>query len=228
MSTEKKKIVLINASPRTAGHTASGTLLSLCAKQMMSDVLDIRTVHVRESMRSGRRDHDFADMLHADALVFFFPLYIFCLPGLLMRYLQDFHSYFLAHPHPSGATRVYAVVNCGFPEPDINEEAVRVFRSFSEKIDADFRFGILIGCGPMVATEAEMPYMKKTGIKLKSAFATLHADVLAEAPGDVRDLQIEAGVPRRLYFLFGDKSWVRSARRNGLKNKDIYRRPYRA
>src|SRR5690554_2056681 len=161
MMTEKKKVVLINASPRTAEHTASAALLARCAEQMTAEHMIIRSIRVRESMGSDRRDSDFEDMRHADALVFFFPLYIFCLPGLLMRYLQDYHEYVLAHPHPAGTPRIYAVVNCGFPEPDINREAVRVIRSFSGKIGADFRYGVMIGCGPMVTAAAEAPFMRK-------------------------------------------------------------------
>lgn len=72
-------------------------------------------------------------MLHADALIFVFPLYIFCLPAILMRFLQDYRRYLTDHTNETGRMLVYAIVNCGFQESDINSEAVRVVRSFSEK-----------------------------------------------------------------------------------------------
>jgi FMN-dependent NADH-azoreductase len=50
--------------------------------------LRVQRVRVRDSFAKKRTEADFEAMLRAERVVFIFPLYIFCLPGMLMRYLQ--------------------------------------------------------------------------------------------------------------------------------------------
>jgi hypothetical protein len=146
-----------------------------------------------------------------------------------MRFLQDYHQYRAEHPEKGKKAKGYAVVNCGFPEPEINEEAVRVIRSFSQKIEADFRFGVLIGSGGLISGAKDAPFMKKTMEKITGAFETMKSDVLeiSQAERTAENIYITPNFPRRLYLFMGSTGWRMMARKNGLKRKDLYRRPYR-
>ena len=50
--------------------------------------------------------------------------------------MQDYAAFVQTQPDNENKAAVYTVVNCGFPEPDINREAVRVIKSFSDKVGA--------------------------------------------------------------------------------------------
>ena len=83
----------------------------------------------------------------------------------------------MEHEQTAVKMKVYAVVNCGFPEPGINLEAVRVIRSFSQHINAQFRCGVLIGGGAMLREARNAPFMKKSIKSLNDAFAAIARDI---------------------------------------------------
>ncbi|MGE5423225.1 MAG: flavodoxin, partial [Ignavibacteriales bacterium] len=126
-----KRVVLISASPKIGESTASDALVDLQEGQMQASGLLYERVNVRQCFTKKTTESAFVTMAEADALVITFPLYFFCLPGMLQRFLQDYYQFHLQHHDASKLPRVYAVVNCGFPEASINAEAVRVIKSFS-------------------------------------------------------------------------------------------------
>jgi hypothetical protein len=227
MMQDLKKVVLINGSPKVSLPSASGFLNSLGEESMGSDAFQVSRVNVRNSLTHKGWDKDFEVMLEADALVFTFPLYIFCLPGIMMRFLQDYYAFIQKNGSDARKTKVYTIVNCGFPEAGINSEAVEVIRCFSKKIGADFRFGSMVGGGGMLVEDAKnAPFMKKTFAELEGAFRLMAQDIqgsLAEIP---ESISIEINFPRRLYLFMGNRGWFGLAKKNGLKKKQLYARPY--
>jgi multimeric flavodoxin WrbA len=213
-----KKIVIVNGSPRADGTTTSAFLSGLAEKKLASEGWQVKQVNVRKSLK-GDTQPDFAAMRGADALLFVFPLYFFCVPGILMRFLQDYASYCADNPGEA-AQKIYAAVNCGFPEPEINMEAVRVIESFSRHTGAEFGFGLCIGCGPMIMQANNAPFMK-------SLFAGLDGAFLRMAKGEGGDnLMLAPRFPRRLYYMAGNMGWGQMAKTNKLKKKELYRKPY--
>jgi len=227
MSEETKKIVVISASPRTDETSTSEFLAVIGAQRMKETDADIYRIDVRRSMARKQTETDFAAMLRADALVLIFPLYFFCLPGMLMRFLEDYYNYYRQNKENAGGSRVYAVINCGFPEPDINTEAARVIESFCEKTGSFFRFSVLIGGGGMLQGAKDAPFMKKTMAALKRAFGLMIEDTFQSGNEPLNDILLSIRFPRKLYFFMGGIGWTSQAKKNGLKKADLYRRPYR-
>ncbi len=227
MTGNTKNIVLINASPKVNEASVSGILTEFAENQMKTNGIHTEHIAVRESISRKQTEHDFEIMQKADTLVIAFPLYIFCLPGILMRFLQDYVSYCKQHEITARDVKVYAVVNCGFPEPDINEDAVHVIKSFSEKIGASFRFGVMIGGGGMLLGAKDAPFMKKTMGSLNNAFEKIAKEVQGESYPETENISISMNVPRKFYLFMGGRGWVHSAKKNGLTKKDLYRKPYR-
>jgi multimeric flavodoxin WrbA len=228
MSQDPKNIVLISASPKIGEPAASDLLAAIQEDRMKADGISLTRINVRQCLTKKDCGTAFADMLQADALVFTFPLYFFCLPGMLMRFLQDYQQYYGQHADLARKARVFAVVNCGFPEAGINEEAVRVIQSFSAKVDAKFRFGVMIGGGGMLLGAKDAPVLKKTMAELNRAFDLMTQDILNEGDDPLADVLIPVSFPRRLYFFMGNRGWISSASKNDLKKKDLYRKPYRS
>jgi multimeric flavodoxin WrbA len=227
MSTNKNT-VLINASPKINGESVSGYLVSMLSDRIGPSGVNKTIINVRQSLTKHQTKHDFSVIFKADAIVIVFPLYIFCTPALLMRFLEDYYHYYSETTKISGNQKVYAIVNCGFPEAGINREAVRVIQSFSRHINAEYRFGILIGSGGMLIGAKGAPFMKKALIKLQNAFDEIKNDSLNNGHQNLEDVLINVNFPRRLYLFMGDRGFISAARKNGLKKKDMLRKPYRA
>ena len=108
----------------------------------------------------------------------------------------------------AGHQKVYTIVNCGFPEAEINTEAARVIQSFSRHINADFRFGTLIGNGGMLLGAKGTPFMKKALLKLQNAFDEIKTDSPNNGHQKLEDVLINVNFPRRLYFFMGDRDFI--------------------
>jgi multimeric flavodoxin WrbA len=227
MNNEPIRMVLINSSPKISNESVSNFLLTLAKNQMPAGRLQLSEINVRQSFSTKQTAGDFGKMLGADALLFAFPLYFFCLPGMLMRFLQDYQQFLSQQDSKTKATRIFAAVNCGFPEPQINEEAIKVMDSFSHKIGAEFRLGIMLGSGGMIIGAQNAPFMKKTMDKLNEAFKSIGEDVLNRGQLPLENVYISANFPRRLYLWMADRGWKSTARKNGLKKEDLLRMPYK-
>lgn len=226
MNNETKNVVLINGSPKTAGVSVSGTLASVLEQRLSSAGMSVKNICVRKNI-SADNEQDFRSIMTADALVLLFPLYFYCLPGLLIRYLQDFYEFFERHKgETAGGLNIYALANCGFPESSNNTEALGVIKSFSAHINAAYRFGISLGSGSMFGVQGA-PFMKKPMAAIDAAFSVI-ADDVANGKEPLGDISIQVKMPKFLYFLGGNMAWNKMASINGLKKKDLYRKPYGA
>jgi len=224
-----KNIVLVSASPKINEQSVSKEFLEMAGNQINSDLYSKTLIDVRKSFLTHNLAEDFETLAQADVMIISFPLYYFCLPGMLTRFLVDYQNYYTAPGNIKKHVKVYAIVNCGFPEPEINLEAVRVIKSFSQHINAEFRFGVLIGGGPMMVAAKEAPFMKKAVQKLNSAFTSITADIQDEISTTMDSIYIGVNFPfsRHLYYFMGGRGWITMARKNGLKIKELYKKPYR-
>jgi hypothetical protein len=236
-----KRVVIINGSPKLS-HKASFSsflmmqLSEICKQEAFEPIV----CNARACQKESKEAEMFEIMAEADALVFMVPLYFFCLPGNLMQFLTSFEESLNGkRRHKTG---VYAIVHCGFPEPDICNEAVEVLKCFSKSIGASFRFGAMIGGGSMIPATIEAPFMRKTKRQIQKAMETIKEDVARsvhaselDSNSDTENVSerpvletqmIRANFPRRMYFFMGNRQWHAAARRNGLKTSDLYRRPH--
>lgn len=223
-----KNIVLISASPKINEESVSGYLVSMLGDRIGNDGVNKTIINVRQSLTKHQTQNDYDVISKADAIVIVFPLYIFCVPAMLTRFLEDYYHYYSETGKVTGSPKIYAIVNCGFPEAEINREAVRVIRSFSRHINAEFRFGILIGSGGMLLGAKGAPFMKKALIKLQNAFDEIKDDYLSDGHQNIEEVLINVNFPRRLYFFMGDRGFISAAHKNHLTKKDMLCKPYRA
>ena len=221
-----KNVVLISASPKVGQKSVSDFCIKMAEKLIDGDGLRKRIVNVRESITHYKTLQDFEAMAEADAIIIAFPLYVFCMPGMLTRFLEDYYSFHIERKKTENGAKVYAIINCGFPEPEINREAAMVIKSFCRHINAQYRFSVLIGGGGMMLHAKDAPFMKKTLASLNNAFSEIIRDARDSRCSGRNSICIKMNFPRRLYFFMAHMDWVRSARKNGLKKKDLYRAPY--
>ena len=223
-----KNIVLINASPKINEPSVSEYLVDAVGSHIDEATANKYSISVRSSITKRKTQEDFDAISKADAVIITFPLYVFCLPGMLMRFLEDYQQHYIESGRNASHAKVYAIVNCGFPEPGINLEAVRVIRSFCQHVNMNFRFGILIGGGGMLLGTRDAPFMKKTMQNLHDAFATIVQDIENHDLKNMDNISITMNFPRRIYLFMGNRGWFAQARKNGLKKKELYKRPYQS
>ena len=216
-------MVVLAASPKPQGQAASDRLAQIAAETLRGETADVQIIHAGETLAKEKTDEAFAAMAAADALIVVFPLYIFCLPGLTMRFLQRYWQYALQLPARK-QTAVYSVINCGFPEPEINGEASRVVGRFAQAVGGRYGFGILIGGGGMAAMQASP--VKRMLAEYREALLRIRAEIEAGTCAPAENVNLRIRFPRRLYLFMGNVGWRRWVRRYGGKVSDLYARPY--
>jgi putative NADPH-quinone reductase len=172
-----KNIVLINGSPKVNEEAVSGYFIETAGSHINDALCKKTFINIRQSFTMHKTYEDFEAISNADALIIAFPLYVFCMPGILTRFLEDYYKFYIKTKKNKNNLKVYAIVNCGFPEPDINLEAVNVIKSFCCHINANFRFGILLGGGAMFLGAKDAPFMKKTLSSLNNEFSKIASDI---------------------------------------------------
>ena len=224
MSRTKKKIALITASPKVDQEWAvSDFLVRYGEKLMSSERVETQIIPVRHTIMRHETAKAFEWMQAADAMILIFPLYFFCLPAMLTRFLQDFAS---AYPSAVPGARVYAIVNCGFPEPQINEEAMRVIEQFAKQTGRVYLGGVMIGCGGMILGAQGAPFMRPIFHRIDELFDRVKDDVFGAGLQPCGVEAVSVNFPRSIYFLAGNAGWHSMSRKNHLRRRDLYRKPY--
>lgn len=224
MSESIKKVVLVSASPKVDQDWAVSVFLAKYGEEKLQSAgLSVETIRVRHALMHHETDPAFDTLQSADAMVLIFPLYFFCMPAMLTRFLQDFVA---KYPTAEQTSNVYAIVNCGFPESDINMEALRVVECFAKQTNRAFLGGVMIGGGGMVIGAKDAPFMRPIFDLVDGLFARVSQDTLSAQPGPAQIAEASPKFPRWLYFIGGNAGWHSMARKHHITPKDIRRKPY--
>lgn len=214
-------IVLLNGSPRMKGST-SMKLLELFNNRLGNDC-NATVIEASRSILHKKQLQDYACMAKAEAIVIAFPLYVYCLPGALIEFLAGYRDY-IGRIEKRSEQKIYAIINCGFPESRINDDAALVIKSFCKEIRAEYRFSVLIGSGGMLQPLKAMPAVHKMWKHIGSAFDQIVCDVCGK---NVRaDIHIDSRLPKKLFFFIGQTNFSVISRINGIKKNQLLRMPY--
>ena len=221
---QKERVVILSASPKVDQSSAVSAYLATYGESLLVDEqTEVQIIPVRQALLHHETAQAYAAMASAHAIIVIFPLYFYCMPAMLTRFLQDYIS---AYPQPSACAKVYAIVNCGFPEPEINREAVRVIDCFSRRAGFDFGGGVMVGCGGMIFAAKDAPFMKPVFDALDRLFLQAKSGLPLDGAAEPEIVSVAVKFPRALYFLGGNAGWKSTARKNKLTKRDLYRKPY--
>ena len=227
MTNPVKKVVLISASPKVRQNKALSEYLTLLEKDTFTaDGITVECINVKSCATGNTGPQAFKSILTADFIVINFPLYVYCLPGLLMRFLQDYYKYYLEHKNNCREQKVFAVANCGFPEPVISDDAIGVIKSFSAKIGAQFCFGVSIGAGGLIMGMKDKPHTQKAQGCIAEAFSLIKTHILHGSSGPQENIYIEPGLPKEQVLAIIDDVWMRAAQHSGLGKQSLFKKVY--
>ena len=217
-------ICYINGSPK-GNNSSSFFFISKLKEEMDETSYNKFYIHAASSIHSRTIQDDFKTVDNADILIIAFPLYIYSVPGSLMRFLEDYYTH-LKTLNTKKDIRVYAVVNCAFPDPTINNEAVRVLKNFCARLNLNWRFAVSIGAGGLVGAAKKIKFMDNLCSKVYDSLYDINNDIETKSEAPVENRYAAPSSSMLLYGRIGKTNWVRAAMSNGLSEEDLYKKPY--
>ncbi len=192
-----RNVCLINGSLR-GKHASSLAFLKDVDRVLPDRECDKTVITVRARLKGGYSEDTLMSIARADALIFIFPLYDYGLPGALMGLLEDYFRCTRTGNEHKREAKVYVVVNCGFPRPEITGEVVRVVKNFCRRLALNWRFAVCIGAGPVVVATSKIPFLD---LELKRAWADLASDIRVDADEPHPDYFIKPVIPEPILLM---------------------------
>lgn len=209
------KALLLVGSPRK-GRSASETLGAYLLSALEAHGAETEKLYVYPALRSEERlDALVSATAAAELVIFSAPLYVDALPAAVTELLEILHRRLADHQRP-GEQRLVAISNCGFPEAEQNDIALRIYRCFARQAGFTWAGGLAMGGGEMIKGR---PLKKSSGMARNVLAALdLAAEALAERKSvsqEAVDLMAEPLVPAWIYRSMGNIGWHVQALQKG-------------
>ena len=206
-------IALINASPKFR-ESASGALLNMMKGYLSGAEVSEYAVHKPELS-----EDTLAGLNAAGAWVFLFPLYIDGIPSHLLSVLARIGE----AADISKNKHIYAVVNLGFYEGVQADVSLEIMKNWCERCGFTWGGGAGLGGAGGLAYMPQMPQGKGPRAPFDSALEKLSETAVSR--GVTENIYVSIGFPRSLYRLGGQTGWRKMIKANGLKKRDLGRKP---
>lgn len=209
-------IAMINGSPKPA-NSNSGIMLG------MLDPL-ISTGNELAYYTPNKRPltpEQYSELCRMDVLVIAFPLYVDGIPSHLFRLLATLEEYLKSEREQE--IYVYALINNGFYEGSQNHIALDILKHWCTRAGVHFGQALGQGAGEMMGFLEKVPPGKGPLKNLGKAMQSL-ADNIGSRSAD-ESMLFSPNFPRFAWKFSATHSfWNATARKNGLKKKDILKR----
>lgn len=212
------KITMINGSPK-AKNSASETLLSMLKKECGQEAGEI--VWNKSQVQEG----ELSEVLESDVLVIAFPLYIDSVPSHLLRCLMQAEEYVRLHGKRENTRekiRVYVLLNNGFFQGKQNIPAIEVMKHWADRCGFVFGQAVGVGGGGMISFIKAVPDGHGPKKNLTCALREMAGNIAQGKSGET--LVFELNYPALAYKWQAEYGWRMSAKKNGLKRKDLDKR----
>lgn len=204
-------IALINASPKPKDSASALLLADL--KQFLAGA-DVTEIALRKPSVSAET---IRALRGAQSWVIACPLYVDGLPGHLLSCLEQLE------PETAPGTRVYGLMNCGFPEGIQNETALRMMANWCARAGALWCGGIGVGAGGSLSAFASLGPLSGPKAPVGKALRQMAGSILSCAAQE--NLYPSVGLPRPIYSAAAHFNWIQRIRANGGQPKDLTARP---
>ena len=203
-----RSAALGSAGPRGAGSATA---------HLLGDLAEALAVYARRARMEApelvdvpcprTRAADAEELAGCDTVLLGYPLYVDALPSGLVDLLVQWRG------SVAPGTRVYALANMGFFEPEQILPSFSVIESFCAAAGAHWMGGVAVGGGGMTLPTAGTPRMGMLRRPVSEALDRLIAAIRSgTAAGE--DL-VRPAVPRVAYRLAAEAQWRRMARESG-------------
>lgn len=223
-----KKICFVNGSPRSK-NSCSQYIIDLLKELLDSNAMQPDDVYIAGCIKSNQEAGAFRKMADADSIIFAFPLYIDSIPSHMLSFLHQFDHYLKNDGFTNGkkGPDVYAIINNGFIEGQQNKNAARIMQHFTSSVGFNWRFAVGVGAGEfMRESKQDIPIQSKMKKKVYRAFMKLKKDIESNEVSCEKNIFSNPVMPRTLFMFAAGRHWVRLGKKNNLKKKELYSRPW--
>jgi hypothetical protein len=222
-------VLLLNGSPKCE-KSNSRQIGKFLVDRLKEKGLKSEEAFIARLVKSSQESEKLLRLVNtAGIIVFTTPLYVDSLPSFTIKAMEVIRDHRVADPQVEDPLLV-AVMNCGFPEKEHMEIALKIIKDFSE--EANLRWGGAIVVGMGMALNGE-PLSEKNGMTRNlTKGLSLAAVALAEGqpvPPEAEELASKSFLPlflaKTMLRAFGKRMWNNQAKSNGVK-PNMYARPY--
>lgn len=150
---------------------------------------------------------------NGENIVFSFPLYADSLPAYFLGFLRRLEQLTKGIVSDS---RIYVIVNNGFYDDYQNNLAIKVMWKWCEKCGLKKGRALAVGAGGMAQAA---PIGKGPMAKVGTALEQMAEDIKNDVSGDT--IYTKPILPRCMYKIAGNFSFVAEGKKNGLSRKQI-------
>lgn len=198
-----KKISFVNGSP-SGKRATSLILLKDIASKINGSKFEKTFLSLHLKRNGNNSTETLENLANSDAIIFAFPLYAYTMPSALTKLMIDFHEYIKEKGLEQERINIYAYVNSGYSQPFVNEEALRVMRNYCKRTGLQWRFGVQIGGGLLVAMMRNVPLVN---LKLRKTYKMIQNDILSPGEKEIKDVQIKPIIPKFMTDYLKDSPW---------------------
>jgi hypothetical protein len=209
-------IAMINGSPKPA-KSNSGIMLKMLGP-LISTGNELTYYHPNKQPLTPA---GYSELCRIDVLVFAFPLYVDGIPSHLFRLLAALEEYLKSEREQE--IYVYAMINNGFYEGTQNHIALDILKNWCIRAGVHFGQGLGQGAGEMMGSLEKIPPGKGPLKNLGKAMQRMAANIQSRSADE--SLLFSPNFPRFAWKFSATHSfWNATAKKNGLKRKDILRK----
>ncbi len=206
-------VVLLNGSMRSRNGNSAKLARALAGRLSGTpESIDLKD-HLRDLPALVRR------LDAAETIVLCVPLYVDGLPSQVIRLMEEFRR-----SGAGGAKRIYVLANMGLYESCQLVNLFEAVRQWCGLMGFAYGGGLGVSAGELLGTLMEtIPLgLGPTRNVFEGMKKLASAIDRGESPGE---LYAEPYMfPRGLYIFIANTNWDRTARKNGLRPRDLYRR----
>lgn len=207
-----RRLILLNASMRYA----NGNSAKLAAQLDRQLTKERETVNLVQYLN---RMDELLKMLEEDCdLVLCMPLYVDGLPSQLIRMME-----MMQEKYKGKTKKVYILANMGLYENRQLASLFEAVRQWCRKMDFDYCGGLGVSAGELVGGFMDILGLERWPLaKVADGMNRLSRAVNSESAAS----DIFCGphhFPRFIYIAIANSGWKRMAKKNGIREKDLYR-----
>jgi multimeric flavodoxin WrbA len=224
-----RNVLLLIGSPRGEGSNshAIGKFLADKLEEkglLLEEAFATRLVNTGEGTEKLLKSVD-----NADIIILATPMYVDSFPSPTIKALELIHEHQKA-VFPAKSQMLVAIINCGFPEKEQMDIALKILRNFAQESNFKWGGGIRVGWGMALNSE---PLNEKKGMtrKLTKGLSLASVNLSEGQPlsKEAEDLASTLFVPlflaKTMTRLFLNRGWNKLAKGNNAQDK-MYDRPY--
>jgi multimeric flavodoxin WrbA len=226
-----KKAILLIGSPK-GFDSSSASLGSYLISKLEKYDIQTERLHLHSEIASKVKKSIFLEKIEkADFIVLAAPLYVDTLPAKVIKALtliaEKRKELYFDDIKSAKNQSFIAIVNCGFPEAEQNETALKIYQEFAREAKLKYLGGIAVGMGGAVSGKSlsEMGGMAKDLLEGldQAADDIVRNHQLSEIVIEKTSKQMIS--QKWLYTLAGNFNWRFQAFKNGVYSK-INDQPY--